>query len=81
MNCWSFAIQHPIAACILGVSVCASVAITACVFAENKTPIIGSLSPSFSMNVGTEVLPQTTTEVSVKDGKGQSEKIQPKTAE
>ncbi len=57
MNIWSFAIAHPIAACVLGVSVCASAVGIAYFFAENHTPLIGEISPTVNVVLGENAIP------------------------
>ncbi len=52
MNFWSFASGHPFAGCVLGIGACASVAVACHSFAENKTPVIGNISPSIHVCLG-----------------------------
>ena len=52
MNFWNFAMAHPYATTFIGAAVVASGLGVGVSFARNKTPIIGSFSPSFSLNLG-----------------------------
>ncbi len=52
MNFWTFAMAHPYATTFIGAAVVASGLGVGISFARNKTPIIGSFSPSFSLNFG-----------------------------
>lgn len=52
MNIWNFAMAHPYATTFISLAVAASGLGVGISFARNKTPIIGSFSPSFSLNFG-----------------------------
>ena len=52
MNCWTFANNNPVAACILGFGLFASAAVIAYIYADKGTPIIGSVSPNINISLG-----------------------------
>jgi hypothetical protein len=52
MNFWSFAATNPVPACIIALGAGASAVGVSYFFATNKTPVIGSISPSFNMSIG-----------------------------
>lgn len=52
MNFWSFAMAHPYITAFVFVAAVGSGCGVGVSFAKNKTPVIGSFSPSFSLNIG-----------------------------
>ena len=52
MNFWSFALAHPYITAFAFVAAVGSGLGIGVSFAKNKTPVIGSFSPSFSLNIG-----------------------------